>query len=59
MHPGCSFVIDLDAIHSDVSFAGIGVLSDHARERDKATPIERPALKNGQIEQSWPMRVER
>ena len=40
-------VIDLDAIHSDVALTGIGVLSDHARQRNKTSAIERPALENG------------
>ena len=53
VHAGGALVIDLHAIHADVALAGIRVLRDHARQRDEAPAVQRPALLDGQIQQSW------
>src|ERR1700730_2306764 len=44
-------VVDLEAIHPDISFAGFGVAGDDARESDEASSVLRPALKDGEVEQ--------
>ena len=50
VHAGGAVVVNLDAIHAHVAFAGVGVLGDDARQRDETAAIERPAFLNGKIE---------
>ena len=52
VHAGGAVVVNLDAIHADVAFAGVGVARDDAGQRDEASAVERPALVNGEVQQS-------
>ena len=45
------FVVDLEAVHAYVAFAGVGVAGDYARKGDEAAGILRPALEDGEIQQ--------
>ena len=47
VHARGAVVVNLDAIHPDIALASIGILGDDAGQRDKTSPIERPALQNG------------
>lgn len=51
VHAGALAVVDLHAIHADVAFAGIGVLSDNAGKCDESAAIMGPAELNGEVEQ--------
>ena len=44
-------VVDLEAVHADISFAGFRVAGDDAGESDEASGILRPALQDGEVEQ--------
>jgi hypothetical protein len=57
MHAGGAVVVNLDAIHADVAFAGVGVFGDDARERDEAAAVEGPALLDGEVEEGWRLRA--
>jgi len=51
VHAGSAVVVNLDAIHADVAFAGVGVFRDDAGEGDEAAAVEGPALEDGQVGQ--------
>jgi len=44
-------VVDLEAIHSDIPFATVGVTGDDAGESDEASGVLRPALQYGEVEE--------
>jgi len=44
-------IVDLEAIHSDVAFARVGVAGDDARESDEASRVLRPALQDGEVKE--------
>ena len=53
-HPhnaGGFVVVNLDAIHADVAFAGVGVFGNDAGEGDETSTVERPAFEDGEIEE--------
>src|SRR5205823_5885080 len=52
VHSGGAVVVNLNAIHADVAFAGVGVFGDDAGEGDEASAVERPAFENGEVEES-------
>jgi hypothetical protein len=43
-------VVDLEAVHSDVAFAGFGVAGNDTRKSDEASGILGPALQDGEVE---------
>ena len=57
MHAGGAVVVNLDAIHADIAFAGVGIFGDDAGQGDEAAAVERPAFEDGQVEER--VRVER
>ena len=48
---GCLRVVDLEAVHAYIAFAGFWVAGDYAGEGDEAAGILRPALQDGEIQQ--------
>ena len=44
-------VVDLEAVHADIAFAGVGVAGDDAGEGDEASGVLRPALQDGEVEE--------
>ncbi len=52
VHAEGALVVNLEAIHADVAFAGVGVFGDDAREGDEAAAVERPAFLDGEVEKS-------
>jgi hypothetical protein len=44
-------IVDLQAIHSNISFAGVGVAGDDAGESDESASVLRPALQAGKVEE--------
>ncbi len=53
VHAGGFVVVNLDAIHADVAFAGVGIFGDDAGQRDETSAIERPAFLDRHVRQSW------
>ena len=53
VHAGGFVVVNLDTIHADVAFAGVGVFGDDTGERDEAPAVERPAFKNRDVSKRW------
>src|SRR5882762_8963 len=51
MHAGGFLVIHLNAVNADVALAGFRIACDHTWERNEASGIIGPALKNGKVEQ--------
>ena len=51
VHAGGALVVNLHAVHTDVSFAGFGVARDHAGQRNKPARVFGPALQDGKIKQ--------
>ncbi len=43
-------VVNLDAIHADITFARVRVFRDDAGQCDKTSAVERPAFEDGKIE---------
>ncbi len=48
---GCFGVVDLEAVHAQVSLAGFRVAGGYAGEGDEAAGILGPALEDGEVEQ--------
>ena len=44
-------IVDLEAVHAQVSFSRLWVPRGDARERDEASGVLRPALQDGEVEQ--------
>ena len=44
-------VVDLQAIHAEISFACLGIAGGDAGERDEAAGVLRPALQDGEVQQ--------
>ena len=51
VHAGRPLVINLHAIHAHVALAGLGIAGHYTWEGDETSPIVRPALQYGEIEQ--------
>ena len=51
VHAGGAVVVNLQAVHADVAFAGLGIARDYAGESDEAAGILGPALQDGEVEQ--------
>lgn len=45
------FVVDLEAVHTEISFAGLRVSRGYAGQGDEAAGVLRPALQDGEIEE--------
>src|SRR5215469_6312948 len=51
VHAGSAFVIDVQAIGSDVALTGLGIPGNYRRQRDEAPAVLGPALQDREIEQ--------
>ena len=51
VHAGGTLVIDLHAVHADITLAGSRIARDDARHSNEAGGVLRPALQDGKIEQ--------
>ena len=46
MHPGSLTIVDLDAVHADITLPGIGIFCINRRQGDEPAAILRPALQD-------------
>ena len=52
VHAGGFVVINLDAIHAEIAFAGVGIARHDAGQGDETPAVERPAFEDGEVEES-------
>lgn len=52
VHSGGLGIVNLDSIHPEIAFPGIGILGVNTGQRDEASAVVRPTLEDRQIEQS-------
>ena len=51
MHARSLLVVYLDAVHADIALARLRIARDHARQRNEAPSVVRPALQNREVQQ--------
>ena len=58
VHPCRAAVVLLQAIHTDVALARLGILRKDERQRHKGAAVIRPALQNGDLVEIWVLRLD-